>query len=92
MLNESSLSLNVSLLKRPVFLSTLPVSWFASLPKSYLFAEIARLDRLLEVYPQVIALQSDMTMVTSLHYCESQCLTRYNELRQLVSNWISQDS
>lgn len=71
-------------LMRPIFLSTLPVEQFRSLPRKYLFAEIARLDRLLDQYPILIAEQTDMAMVTSLNYCQDISLNRYNNLRKLV--------
>ena len=72
------------ILLRPVFLSTLPVEGFESLPRKYLSSEIARLDRLLESYPELIAAQSDIAIVNSLQYCFDKALVRYNELRKLV--------
>lgn len=73
-----------TLLMRPVFLSTLPVEGFKSLERKYLFSEIARLDRLLESYPELIAAQSNIAVINSLQYCFDKALVRYNELRKLV--------
>lgn len=78
---------SISLLKRPIFLSTLPVAQFKQIDRKYLFAELARLDRLLEQYPTLIASQSDMAMAQSLRHCKNVCVDRYTSLRQLVSNW-----
>lgn len=75
---------SLSLLKRPVFLSTLPVEEFHQIGKRYLFAEIARLDRLLEQYPELIATQTDSAIVASLRHCQNAALTRYLELRSLL--------
>lgn len=73
-----------SLLQRPVFLSTLPVKQFDRLDRKYLFAELARLDKLLDQYPDLIARQSDFVTVSSLKYCQDLALARYNELRRLA--------
>lgn len=75
---------SLSLLKRPVFLSTLPGEDFKELERKYLFSEIARLDRLIESYPELIAAQSDIATINSLQYCFDKALARYNELRKLV--------
>jgi len=74
----------MSLLMQPVFLSTLSAERFASLPRKHLFAEIARLDRLLDSYPALIENQLDSSVKASLIYCHNQCLTRYDALRKLV--------
>jgi hypothetical protein len=71
-------------LMRPIFLSTLPVEQFRSLPRKYLFSEIARLDRLLDMYPVLVAEQTEISLVNSLQYCHNVSLARYDALRKLV--------
>lgn len=75
---------SLSLLKRPIFLSILPAEEFRRIEKRHLFAEIARLDKLLEQYPELIAAQTDSAIVASLQYCQNAALTRYIELRGLL--------
>jgi hypothetical protein len=83
-MNDVNVNVNVNLLKRPIFLASLPVAQFASLDRKHLFAELARLDRLLDQYPVLIASQPDIAMVNSLRYCEEHCLERYAQLRRMV--------
>ena len=76
---------SLNLLKRPVFLASLPVPQFESLPKQYSFNELARLDRLLDAYPALIAAQTEISLVASLQHCESLAADRYNQLRQQLA-------
>jgi hypothetical protein len=82
--------INARLLAEADFLAPLDVAQFANLPKRHLFAEIARLDKLLAAYPELIdeAYRAGETAIqTSLEFCESASLDRYNSLRQLCVNW-----
>lgn len=74
----------MNLLMQPEYLSMLFVPAFKNLERKYLFAELARLDKLIEAYPALIESVEETQLKGSLRHCEMAALTRYNELRQLV--------